>query len=105
LLKTIVIKSTIILYLSCLHGIKPIIVFSSRSFPQNPPISPPTIPAWQLETEETELGPDLVANTLDIIGDHEGKENQSANASSVSNTSEIEMINPDSQENSSEDGH
>jgi len=81
------------------------LLLSSRSFPQNPPISPPTIPAWQLETEETELGPDLVANTLDIIGDHEGKENQSANASSVSNTSEIEMINPDSQENSSEDGH
>merc|ERR1712106_278675 len=72
------------------------------------PLSPPSIPAWQLETEETdlgELGPDLVANTMDTAGEQEGKENQSANASSVSNTSEIEMINPESHENSSEDGH
>jgi len=80
-----------------------LLYFSSRSFPQNPTISPPSIPAWQLETEETELGPDLVADTIDNAVELEEKEeNQSA---SLSNTSEIEMINPDSQENSSEDGH
>jgi len=79
------------------------LLLSSRSFPQNPTISPPTIPAWQLETEEADVGPDLVADTIDIAGEQEeDKENQSA---SVSNASEIEMINPDSQENSSEDGH
>jgi len=79
------------------------LLLSSRSFPQNPTISPPSIPAWQLETEETELGPDLVADTIDNAVELEEKEeNQSA---SLSNTSEIEMINPDSQENSSEDGH
>merc|ERR1712236_52825 len=44
------------------------LLLSSRSFPQNPPISPPTIPAWQLDTEETEVGPDLVADTMDIAG-------------------------------------
>jgi len=82
------------------------LLLSSRSFPPHPTIAPPTIPAWQLETEEADLGPDLVASTMDIAqGEQEAKENQSANASSVSNTSEIEMINPDSQENSSEDGH
>lgn len=79
------------------------LLLSSRSFPQNPTISPPTIPAWQLETEEADVGPDLVADTIDIAGEQEeDKENQSA---SLSNASEIEMINPDSQENSSEDGH
>lgn len=80
------------------------LLLSSRSFPQNPPISPPTIPAWQLETD---LGPDLVADTMDTVEEQKEEENQSANAStsSVSNASEIEMINPDSHENSSEDGH
>ena len=49
------------------------------------------------------MGPDLVADTIDVVGEQEeDKENQSA---SMSNTSEIEMINPDSRENSSEDGH
>merc|ERR1712236_85151 len=50
------------------------LLLSSRSFPQNPPISPPTIPAWQLDTEETEVGPDLVANTMETAGEQEGKE-------------------------------
>merc|ERR1712179_894262 len=82
------------------------LLLSSRSFPQNPTISPPSIPAWQLEleTEDTDIGPDLVADTNDIAEeeDKEKEENQSA---SMSNTSEIELINPESQENSSEDGH
>jgi len=80
------------------------LLLSSRSFPQNPTISPPSIPAWQLETEETDVGPDLVADTVDITEEGEKEENQSA---SLSNASEIEVINPDpeSQENSSEDGH
>merc|ERR1711970_1352178 len=47
------------------------LLLSSRSFPQNPPISPPTIPAWQLDTEETEVGPDLVADTMEIAGEQE----------------------------------
>merc|ERR1711970_1039 len=80
------------------------LLLSSRSFPQTPPISPPTIPAWQLDTEETEVGPDLVADTMETAGEQEGKESQSVNGSSGSNSSEIEMINPDSNENSSEDG-
>jgi len=50
------------------------------------------------------VGPDLVADTVDITEEGEKEENQSA---SLSNASEIEVINPDpeSQENSSEDGH
>jgi len=83
------------------------LLLSSRSFPQNPTISPPSIPAWQLETEETDVGPDLVADTVDITEEHETEEKEENQSASLSNTSEIEMINPDpeSQENSSEEGH
>jgi len=81
--------------------------FSSRSFPQNPTISPPSIPAWQLETEEADVGPDLVADTVDITEEHDSGEKEETQSASLSNASEIEMINPDpeSQENSSEEGH
>merc|ERR1711931_418109 len=65
------------------------LLLSSRSFPQNPTIPPPSIPAWQLETEETDVGPDLVADTVDITEEGEKEENQSA---SLSNASEIEVI-------------
>jgi len=83
------------------------LLLSSRSFPQNPTISPPSIPAWQLETDETDVGPDLVADTVDITEEHETEEKEENQSASLSNTSEIEMINPDpeSQENSSEEGH
>jgi len=81
------------------------LLLSSRSFPQNPTISPPTIPAWQLETEETEVGPDLVADTMDIAGADQEDEKESHSANVSTSASEIEMINADSQENSSEDGH
>jgi len=83
------------------------LLLSSRSFPQNPTISPPSIPAWQLETEETDVGPDLVADTVDITEVHDTGEKEENQSASLSNASEIEMINPDpeSQENSSEEGH
>jgi len=58
-----------------------------------------------LETEETDVGPDLVADTVDITEEHETEEKEENQSASLSNTSEIEMINPDpeSQENSSEE--
>merc|ERR1711872_1199454 len=58
-----------------------------------------------LETEETEVGPDLVADTMDIAGADQEDEKESHSANVSTSASEIEMINADSQENSSEDGH
>jgi len=45
-----------------------------------------------------------VADTNDIA-EEEDKEKEENQSGSMSNTSEIEVINPESQENSSEDGH
>merc|ERR1719500_2222266 len=84
-------------------------LLSSRSFPQQPPVSaPPSLPAWQLQQNET-TAPDLLA-----AAPTEGQrspEASSANASSAtssanaSSASEIEMLSPDSgQELSGEEG-
>merc|ERR1712212_1383002 len=85
------------------------LLLSSRSFPQQPPVSaPPSLPAWQLQQNET-TAPDLLA-----AAPTEGQrspEASSANASSAtssanaSSASEIEMLSPDSgQELSGEEG-
>merc|ERR1712055_330916 len=85
------------------------LLLSSRSFPQQPPVSaPPSLPAWQLQQNET-TAPDLLA-----AAPAEGQrspEASSANASSAtssanaSSASEIEMLSPDSgQELSGEEG-
>merc|ERR1712106_644612 len=86
------------------QGVREELVNTAVKFLENSRVQSSTLEMKrQLETEETELGPDLVADTIDNAVELEEKEeNQSA---SLSNTSEIEMINPDSQENSSEDGH
>merc|ERR1712083_691407 len=85
------------------------LLLSSRSFPQQPPVSaPPSLPAWQLQQSDT-TAPDLLA-----AAPTEGQrspEASSANASSAtssanaSSASEIEMLSPDSgQELSGEEG-
>jgi len=85
------------------------LLLSSRSFPQQPPVSaPPSLPAWQLKQNDT-TAPDLLA-----AAPTEGQrspEASSANASSAtssanaSSASEIEMLSPDSgQELSGEEG-
>merc|ERR1711990_3556 len=85
------------------------LLLSSRSFPQQPPVSAPhSLPAWQLQQNET-TAPDLLA-----AAPTEGQrspEASSANASSAtssanaSSASEIEMLSPDSgQELSGEEG-
>merc|ERR1712212_812314 len=85
------------------------LLLSSRSFPQQPPVSaPPSLPAWQLQQNDT-TAPDLLA-----AAPTEGQrspEASSANASSAtssanaSSASEIEMLSPDSgQELSGEEG-
>merc|ERR1711997_734400 len=76
------------------------LLLSSRSFPQQPPVSaPPSLPAWQLQQNDT-TAPDLLA-----AAPTEGQrspETSSANASSAtssanaSSASEIEMLSPDS---------
>merc|ERR1719266_3154848 len=76
------------------------LLLSSRSFPQQPPVSaPPSLPAWQLQQNEP-TAPDLLA-----AAPKEGQtspEASSANASSAtssanaSSASEIEMLSPDS---------
>merc|ERR1712083_931598 len=85
------------------------LLLSSRSFPQQPPVSaPPSLPAWQLQQSDT-TAPDLLA-----AAPTEGQrspEASAANASSAtssanaSSASEIEMLSPDSgQELSGEEG-
>merc|ERR1712051_622026 len=80
------------------------LLLSSRSFPQQPPVSaPPSLPSWQLKQNDT-TAPDLLA-----AAPTEGQrspEASSANASSAtssatssanaSSASEIEMLSPDS---------
>merc|ERR1712010_146014 len=73
------------------------LLLSSRSFPQQPPVSaPPSLPAWQLKQNDT-TAPDLLA-----AAPTEGQASSSANGSSAtssanaSSVSEIEMLSPDS---------
>merc|ERR1712055_224651 len=85
------------------------LLLSSRSFPQQPPVSaPPSLPAWQLQQNET-TAPDLLAAAT--TEGQKSPEVSSANASSAtssanaSSASEIEMLSPDSgQELSGEEG-
>jgi len=85
------------------------LLLSSRSFPQQPPVSaPPSLPAWQLQQNET-TAPDLLAaaptegqRSPEASSANAISPTSSANASSVS---EIEMLSPDSgQELSGEEG-
>jgi len=62
---------------------------NDRSFPQNPLVTPPRIPSWQLEDD----APDLLAKTGDVTEEEGMKDETSGNGSSIS---EIEMINSDS---------
>merc|ERR1712055_604907 len=86
------------------------LLLSSRSFPQQPPVSaPPSLPAWQLKQNET-TAPDLLA-AASTEGQRSAEASSSANGSSVtssanaSSASEIEMLSPDSgQELSGEEG-
>merc|ERR1711990_1428041 len=85
------------------------LLLSSRSFPQQPPVSaPPSLPAWQLKQNDT-TAPDLL--TAAPTEGQRSAEASSANASSAtssanaSSASEIEMLSPDSgQELSGEEG-
>merc|ERR1711971_446064 len=84
------------------------LLLSSRSFPQQPPVSaPPSLPAWQLQQNDT-TAPDLLAAATE---GQRSPEASSANGSSAtssanaSSASEIEMLSPDSgQELSGEEG-
>merc|ERR1712055_1257985 len=86
------------------------LLLSSRSFPQQPPVSaPPSLPAWQLKQNDT-TAPDLLA-AASTEGQRSAEASSSANGSSVtssanaSSASEIEMLSPDSgQELSGEEG-
>merc|ERR1711936_431645 len=86
------------------------LLLSSRSFPQQPPVSaPPSLPAWQLKQNET-TAPDLLA-AAPTEGQKSPEASSSANGSSAtssanaSSASEIEMLSPDSgQELSGEEG-
>jgi len=62
---------------------------NDRSFPQNPLVTPPRIPSWQLEDD----APDLLAKTGEVTEEEGMKDETSGNGSSIS---EIEMINSDS---------
>merc|ERR1719266_430324 len=77
------------------------LLLSSRSFPQQPPVSAPaSLPAWQLQQNEP-TAPDLLA-AAPKEGQTSPDASSSANASSAtssanaSSASEIEMISPDS---------
>merc|ERR1711936_1052969 len=91
-----------------IQSVKGLLV-SSRSFPQQPPVSaPPSLPAWQLQQNEP-TAPDLLAAApKETSADASSSANassatSSANASSAA--SEIEMLSPDSgQELSGEEG-
>ena len=85
------------------------ILFPSRSFPARPiSLSPPSIPSWQLEeTSRDNVGPDIIDKT-DVadkkdevsIEDPAKEKGQSGTNSS---SSEIELLNADSTENSGEE--
>ena len=102
------------------------LLLSSRSFPQQPPVSaPPSLPAWQLKQNDTTVAtlftpirsfyqhlqaPDLLA-AAPTEGQRSAEASSSANGSSAassanaSSASEIEMLSPDSgQELSGEEG-
>merc|ERR1739846_42982 len=77
------------------------LLLSSRSFPQQPPVSaPPSLPAWQLKQNDT-TAPDLLA-AAPTEGQRSAEASSSANGSSAtssanaSSASEIEMLSPDS---------
>merc|ERR1719384_974510 len=77
------------------------LLLSSRSFPQQPPLSaPPSLPAWQLQQNEP-TAPDLLA-AAPAEGQRSSEASSSANGSSAtssanaSSASEIEMLSPDS---------
>jgi len=82
------------------------LLLSSRSFPQQPPVSaPPSLPAWQLKQNDT-TAPDLLAAAA-TEGEQSGEASSSANGSSAngSSASEIEMLSSDlGQELSGEEG-
>merc|ERR1712130_1098149 len=82
------------------------LLLSSRSFPQQPPVSaPPSLPAWQLKQNDTKA-PDLLAAAA-TEGERSGEASSSANGSSAngSSASEIEMLSSDlGQELSGEEG-
>jgi len=82
------------------------LLLSSRSFPQQPPVSaPPSLPAWQLKQNDTTT-PDLLAAAA-TEGERSGEASSSANGSSAngSSASEIEMLSSDlGQELSGEEG-
>merc|ERR1712226_528989 len=72
------------------------LLLSSRSFPQQPPVSaPPSLPAWQLKQNDT-TAPDLLAAAA-TEGERSGEASSSANGSSAngSSASEIEMLSSD----------
>merc|ERR1712130_980082 len=77
------------------------LLLSSRSFPQQPPVSaPPSLPAWQLKQNDA-TAPDLLAAAA-TEGERSGEASSSANGSSAS---EIEMLSSDlGQELSGEEG-
>merc|ERR1719192_2636668 len=75
------------------------LLLSSRSFPQQPPVSAPaSLPAWQLQQNEP-TAPDLLAAApKETSPDASSSANASSATSSAnaSSASEIEMISPDS---------
>merc|ERR1712226_806357 len=75
------------------------LLLSSRSFPQQPPVSAPaSLPAWQLQQNEP-TAPDLLAAApKETSADASSSANASSATSSAnaSSASEIEMISPDS---------
>merc|ERR1719220_2821184 len=84
------------------------LLLSSRSFPQQPPVSaPPSLPAWQLQQNEP-TAPDLLAAApKETSPDASSSANASSatSSASASSASEIEMISPDSgQDLSGEEG-
>merc|ERR1712212_1324577 len=80
------------------------LLLSSRSFPQQPPVSaPPSLPAWQLQQNET-TAPDLLA-AAPTEGQKSPEASSATSSANASSASEIEMLSPDSgQELSGEEG-
>jgi len=81
------------------------ILLSSRSFPghSRTTLSSPSIPSWQLKTEiaEDDSEPRNMGASPDLISKKEDNKTHSSNSSS----SEIEMINSESVDNSGEETH
>merc|ERR1711971_737475 len=80
------------------------LLLSSRSFPQQPPVSaPPSLPAWQLQQNDT-TAPDLLA-AAPTEGQRSPEASSATSSANASSASEIEMLSPDSgQELSGEEG-